>query len=347
MTHLCEASNSQRSKALTNYWTDILQQQDDDLDTFRTAIQNSMFLLPFDATLSPGGTAMTDIMTNSSSTLFPPPISCYPGLNSTQIERINSLETTVFRLDAASAASKFDDSCFPYRPVYGVVDLLGLRLPFADGREGVGLQAAALSNDAKLRAIIYSGEVLSALPGATSLPALLPSSTDPREFGTVDFMDHVLLTYFSSISNTSLATQIVSHVLSSASSSSPVPPANTSDIASALPSLPVIEFAVFGSVKPQDISASVSSFSTPSGELFFGSDAGQTFRDWALVNSSAEVIWTEQALSAEAVREGSDTNSDFESVWTPASKLVAQGTTSEDDVQKVVKSLDSLGLFSS
>jgi hypothetical protein len=250
----------------------------------------------------------------------------------------------VFGLDAASSISSFSDSCFSTRPIYGVVDLLRLRLPFPDDRESVALQAAALSEDAKIRAVLYSGEVLSALPTSSTFPNISHSQTDPREFGTIDFMDHVLLNYLSSISNITLATQLASHVLSATSSSSP--PANTSDLAKALSTLPVIEFALFGVIKPQDISATVSSFSTPKGELFFGSDAGQTFRDWALLNASAQVQWTEKAVSAESVHETASVNDDFERVWTPASQLVAQGPTNEDDVGKVVASLDSLGLFS-
>ena len=255
------------------------------------------------------------------------------------------METSVFGLDAASSASTFDNSCFPTRPVYGVVDILGMRLPFPDSRQGVGLQAAAISQDAKVRAIVYSGEILSALPGATGLPSLTSSSTDPREFGTLEFMDHVLLNYFSSISNTTLTNELVSFVLSS----SPSPPSNTSDLGLAIASgsLPIIEFALFGAVKPQDIANTVTSFSTPSGGLFFGSSEGETFREWALVNTSAQIAWTQQALSAQVVREGSQTDSDFESVWTPASELVGEGSTDASDVAKVVSSLQSLGLFTS
>jgi hypothetical protein len=226
--------------------------------------------------------------------------------------------------------------------VYGIVDLLRLRLPFPDERQGVGLQAAVISQEAKVRAIVYSGEILSALPDATSLPSLSALSTDPREFGTLDFMDHVLLNYLSSISNTTLTNELIALVLSSG----PAPPSNTSDLAQTLPSLPVLEFALFGSVKPQDIAGSVSSFSTPSGSLFFGSGAGQTFREWALVNTSAQVAWTENSLSEQVVHEGAQTNSEFESVWTPASKLVSQGSTDASDVGGVVASLESFGLFS-
>ncbi|KAL5534179.1 hypothetical protein ACEPAG_641 [Sanghuangporus baumii] len=334
------ASSTQRQKALVNYWTSVLQRQESELDTFRTAVRNSAFLIPFDATSSPDGNRLTDIMSNKSSTGFPVPISCYPGLDESQLTRINTLETAVFGLDPASATSHFFESCFPDRPVYGVVNLLGSRLPFPDNREGVALQASALSTDATIRAVVYSGEVLSALPGATTVPDITAATTDAREFGAIDFLDHVLLNYLSSISNASIAMDLVSHVLSSSI------PSIGSPLANSLSSLPILEFAVFGIIRPQDIAFSVSSFSTPTGSLFFGSDAAQTFRSWALLNTSASITWTESALSTEVVHEGSSKDDAFESVWQPASELVASGPTNADDVSKVTSSLRSLGLFS-
>lgn len=340
MSSITLASSVQREKAFANYWTSVLQRQRSELDTFRTAVRNSAFLIPFDATSSPGGNRLTELMSNSSSTEFPVPISCYPGLDQSQLSRINAFETVAFNLDPASSTSHFSDSCFPDRPVYGVVDLLGLRLPFPDGREGVALQASALSSDAKIRAIIYSGEVLSALPGAVTVPDITSASTDAREFGTADFLDHVLLNYFSSISNVSIAMDLVSHILSSTI------PESDSPLANSLSSLPFLEFAMFGIIRPQDIAFSVSSFSTPTGSLFFGSDAAQTFRSWALVNTSASIAWTESALSTEVVHEGFVRNDAFESVWQPASELVASGSTNAGDVSRVTDSLRSLGLFS-
>ncbi|OCB85692.1 hypothetical protein A7U60_g7343 [Sanghuangporus baumii] len=334
------ASSTQREKALINYWTSVLQRQESELDMFKTAVRNSAFLIPFDATSSPGGNRLTDIMPNTSSTEFPVPISCYPGLDESQLTRINALETAVFGLDPASTTSLFSESCFPDRPVYGVVDLLGLRLPFPDNREGVALQASALNTDATIRAVMYSGEVLSALPGATAVPDITAATTDAREFGAVDFLDHVLLNYLSSISNASIAMDLVSHVLSSNI------PSIGSPLANSLSSLPILEFAVFGIIRPQDVAFSASSFSTPTGSLFFGSDAAQMFRSWALVNTSASIVWTESALSTDVVHEGSSEDDAFESVWQPASELVASGPTNADDVSKVTSSLRSLGLFS-
>ena len=340
------ASSAQRQRTLNNYWTSVLQQQESDLPSFISKVQNSPFLLTYDATSSPGGQKMTNIMANSTSTQFPPPISCYPGLNSSQIDRINALETTVFGLAPASSTSSFSASCFPDRPKYGVVDLLQARLPFPDGRKGVGLQGSALTNDAKIRTIIYSGEILSALPGASTLPPILSNSTDPREFGNFQFLNHVLLNYLSTISNSNLtlAMDLVNFVLSSNSTTSI---ASDSTLASSFSSLPVLEFAVFGEITPQDIDFSVSSFSTSDGSLFFGSSAAETFREWALVDSDELIEWTESAVSPQVVSEGATVNANFEAVWKPASELANGGSTDANDVNQVTNSLTKLGLFSS
>ncbi|PAV22444.1 hypothetical protein PNOK_0240100 [Pyrrhoderma noxium] len=340
------ASSTQRQRTLNNYWTSVLQQQESDLSSFISKVQNSPFLLTYDATSSPGGQKMTNIMANSTSTQFPPPISCYPGLNSTQIDRINALETTVFGLAPASSTSSFSASCFPDRPKYGVVDLLQARLPFPDGRKGVGLQGSALTNDAKIRTIIYSGEILSAFPGASTLPPILSNSTDPREFGNFQFLNHVLFNYLSTISNSNLtlAMDLVNFVLSSNSTTSI---ASDPSLVNLFSSLPVLEFAVFGEITPQDIDFSVSSFSTSDGSLFFGSSAAETFREWALVDSDELIEWTESAVSPQVVREGATVNANFEAVWKPASELANGGSTDANDVNQVTNSLTKLGLFSS
>lgn len=134
--------------------------------------------------------------------------------------------------------------------------------------------------------------------------------------------------------------ELVQFILSGSSTA----PANLSSSAT---SIPVLEFAVFGSITPPDLLSSVSSFSTPSGSLFFGSDAGQTFRTWALIQSSESVAWAQSATSPSIVQEGATPNNDFESVWTPASQLVHAGSTDASDVAKVTQSLQSFGLFAS
>ena len=306
-------------------------------------MQGSAFLLPFDATSSPGGLALTSLMQNSTSAVFPPPLACYPNLDSAQLSQLNTLETTVFGLPTVSNTTNFDSSCFTGRPKYGIVDILGLRLPFPDGQSGVALQASALASSSIGRAIIYSGAIVSPFPGDSDVPDTNENTFNPRNFGAQVFLNHVLLNYLSSISNVTLAIALVQHVLSSPF----VPPSNNSDLFNSLSSLPVLEFAVFGAITPQDIASSVSSFSTSSNSLFFGSSAAETFRSWALVDSTQSIAWTESAASSQIVRESSTPNADFESVWTPASQLIDAGSTDAADVQKVISSLNSLGLFSS
>lgn len=282
-------------------------------------------------------------MTNSTGAQFPPPLACYPSVSPSQLSRLNAIEVSVFGLSPAATPALFDTSCFPTRPVYGVLDVLNLRLPFTDDRQGAGKQATLLSVDAQKRAVLYSGEALSALPGASTVPGLTNSSTDPREYGTSDNINHVLLNYLSSISDVSLAMELVQFVLSGSST----PPSNSSRLSSSPSAIPVLEFAIFGSITPPDLLSSVSSFSTPDGSLFFGSDAGQTFRTWALLQSSESVAWAQSATSPTIVREGAARNNILESVWTPASQLVQAGSTDASDVAKVTQSLQSLGLFTS
>ena len=74
---------------------------------------------------------------------------------------------------------------------------------------------------------------------------------------------------------------------------------------------------MFGTVSPSDVSYSVSSFSTPSGSLFFASDQSLALRNWAITGVGSSVVWTEFAGSPEVVHDLSFTNSNFDSVWNP------------------------------
>lgn len=221
----------------------------------------------------------------------------------------------MFNLVSASAASQFDTSCFTGRPVYGVLDILQLRLPFIDSRTGVAKQAAVLSRDVAPRAVIYSGEILSALPGTPQVQNASGSQQlDPRQFGTLNNLDHVILEFLSSISDINVANALVDFILASPT----VPPLNTTTLYKSLSSIPALEVAVFGTINPSDVSYTVSSFSTPSGSLFFGSDQSLALRNWAITAVESLVVWTEFAGSPQVVHDSSLTDSDFNSVWTPA-----------------------------
>lgn len=301
-------------------------------------------MLSFDATSSPGGQSISDLLTSAiNRTLsFPPAIGCYPGLTSTQLQQINTVETTGFGLDALNAtASTFDSTCFANRPVYGVLDVLRTRLPFSDSRSGVAKQAAVITSDAASRAVLHVGEQLSALPGPTDVN-LTSFDVDPREFGTLLHLNHIALEWLQSFSTTDMAKAAAQFVISNPSA----PPPSSSSLFNAT-SLPIVEVAMFGNIFFSDFSSFSSSISTPSGSLFFGSSQAQAFRRWALqLSSSATIAWAQSTLSSQAVHEGSSSNTVFEEIWSAAGALTA-GPTNSSSVQEVVNALQSNGLFSS
>jgi hypothetical protein len=300
---------------MINYWRTTLSQKPEDYGRFISIISASPILLPFDATASPAGQAVSSLLTNSSSSPFPVPLACYPGLTSTQLTLLNSVETIVFDLSSASATSQFNTSCFADRPIYGVLDILQLRLPFLDSRTGVAKQGAVLTLDAAPRAVVHSGEVLSALPGIPQAQNTSRSQqVDPRQYGTLNHLSHVMLNLLSSIPDVDVAIDLVDFILTSPTA----PPSNTTNLYRSLSSIPTLEVAVFGTINPSDVSYTVSSFSTPSGSLFFGSDESLALRDWAINVTNSSVVWTQFAGSPEVVRDTSLTDSTFNSVWDPA-----------------------------
>ena len=275
-------------------------------------------MLPFDATTSAGGQKISSLLTNSTTTPFPPPLACYPGLGVTQLENINAFETAAFALSASSTTSQFNTTCYPDRPIYGVLDILQLRLPFVDSRSGLARQAAILTRDAYTRSVVYSGEVLSAFPANTNMSGIASTMTDPRRFGTLNQLNHVILNYLTSISDINVATALVNFVLSSSST----PPKSGTLLFQSLSSLPALEVAVFGSVLPSDLTKTYSSFATPSGSLFMGTDESVAVRDWTLVALPASfqpsVVWAELATSPEVVRDSSFTDINFNNIFTQA-----------------------------
>lgn len=295
---------------MTNYWQNVLGQALSNFPTFVSLLISSPILIPFDANARAGNTSTFSLLTNSSTAPFPPPLSCYPGLSQSQFQLISTLETSVFGLSPPTIQANFNDSCFPDRPIYGTLNILRLRLPFQDSQVGPK-QAAILSRDASSRVVVYNGEVLSGLP--TSNTSSIPT-TDPRRFGTLGHMDHVLLNFFEAIPDVNVATQLVNYVLSS-----PVtPPSNDTLLGKSLSTIPTLEVAVFGSVTPPDVTGVVSSFTTPSGGLFFGTDQSLAVRDWAIVAAQKGVTWAEFANSPTVVDDNSFTDNPFNEVWNPA-----------------------------
>jgi hypothetical protein len=329
------AASTQQSFALRKYWQSTLQQDPANLPRFLSAIFSAPILLPFDAST----TQVAAQLGNSTTTPFPPPLACYPGLSKDALSRVNALETSVFGLDGASTQTTFQQSCYPNRPVYGILDLLQLRKPFLNTRTGVAQQAVILGRDTAPRVVVYSGEALSALPNATDAPPSYSYTTDPRQYGTLANMNHVLLKWFHAINDVNAATAVVEFVLSG----SVVPPTNSSVAFQRLSSIPPLEVAVFGSVLPADAANVASAFGTPSGALWFGSDAALALRQWTINVAGKAVIWTMNATSPLVVHDSSIDDPDFMLVWKPAQFFLENNK--PVNVQNVTDSFTSLHKF--
>lgn len=334
------ASSTQRATAMASYWVSELQQDASRFNQFVSLIKSAPILLPFDATSSPGGQNVSSLLTNSTSDPFPPPLACYPGLTTDQTDLLNSVETSVFGLGSASSSSTFDSSCYANRPIYGVLDILQLRLPFPDSTSNVSRQAAVLKSAVSSRAIVYSGGLLSALPdGAVTTPS--SSALDPREFGTINHLNHVLLDFFTAIPDINVAQSFARWVLQD----SPIPPSSDTLLGQSLDSIPLLEVAVFGSVVPSDISFVVSSLATPSGDLFFGSDESLALRDWAIIGTGTSVAWTDSALASEIVDDNTFSNANFNAIWTPAFTFFHSANDAVVDVSNITSGFKGENLF--
>ena len=333
------ASSTLRATAMANYWQNVLRQDPSQLLTFVSFIISSPILLPFDANGTAGNTKISSLLTNSSNAPFPPPLACYPGLSQSQFQLITNFETSVFGLSPPAVQTNPNVSCYPYRPVYGVLNILNLRLPFPDSGTRPK-QAAILSRDAYSRAVVYKGEVLSGLTNSdtSSIP-----TTDPRLFGTLHHMNHVLLDFFKAIPDIGVATQLVDYLLSS-----PVtPPSNDTLLGQSLNTIPTLEVAVFGSVTPPDVAGVVSSFTTPSGDLFFGTNQSLAVRDWAMVATGTSVTWTEFANSPLVVDDDSFTDSAFNAVWNPAYLFFHSSSNASVSVKNITTAFTAVNKFTS
>src|ERR1700761_7241979 len=107
---------------MENYWQFTLQQDPNNYLNFVSLLISSPVLLPFDANGTAGNIPISSLLTNSSSAPFPPPLSCYPSLTTSQLALITDLETSVFGLSPPTVQTSFNNSCFADRPIYGVLD---------------------------------------------------------------------------------------------------------------------------------------------------------------------------------------------------------------------------------
>ncbi|KAG9114676.1 hypothetical protein FRC07_007615, partial [Ceratobasidium sp. 392] len=244
------ASSAQRATALKRHWTNVLQFPAEQLDTFRSIAKASPVLLPFDATSS----NIRQLFSNTNQS-FPPPAACYPNLSGDELKAINTMETNAFRLGAVnSSPSTLDAGCFSSRPVYGALDIARLRTPFVSGKP---TQAVQLASVASSRVSVHLGRALAGEPSASGSSANITGTDDARTFGTLDNMDHVLLSYLQSFPSIQAAGSLVEYVLGASDVRAP-PPSNTStlfNLTSSMEKLPVLEVVLFGTVGPDDLSA--------------------------------------------------------------------------------------------
>ncbi|KAJ7181764.1 hypothetical protein C8R43DRAFT_912144 [Mycena crocata] len=325
MYSFAAAASTQYQGLLQSYWVANLQRTLDKLPLFLASLRSAPILIPFDIESS----SVRSLLTTSTS--FPVPIGCYPGLTDSQVQQVSALESVFGLSPLSSAAAKFDTSCFPTRPVYGVLDVLRQRLPFADSRTNVARQAVVLHLDVGPRAVIYSGEVLSAFPGTSNISSQAVS-LDPNKYGTLNHFNHVVLRFLSSMPII-VASAVVDFVLSNSTS-----PVASPILASA--TIPALEVAVFGTVAKTDLAFVASGFADAAGSLVFGSSEGSALRQWA-IPATSNVIWTEFSNSSLVVHDTSFTDDIFNQTW--AAAALNDGVT----LFNITSSFQATGKFSS
>ena len=319
----------------------VLQLPSNQLDVFLNALQGAPIVLPFDATSEP----VSSLMSSSTTTSFPPPAACYPGLSGANRAAIDIVETTAFGLPSSTpiTSANFDVGCFASRPTYGILNVLNLRLPFADGRQGLTIQASQLTTAVGPRAVLKAGEQLVGLARASASSArpntpVSVSNADPRQYGTLQHLDHVALAYLQGFPSSTLAADAAQFIMSA----SQLPPDNNSSLfldTNSLLNIPVIEVSIFGQLLPADMDLWYSSFGGPQGQPFFGTQRGDIFRNWALNDSNDTILWSTGALARTVVREVKERYSAFEDIWQAA----LNGTRSTPD--SVAAALNRAGLF--
>ncbi|EJD52164.1 hypothetical protein AURDEDRAFT_111612 [Auricularia subglabra TFB-10046 SS5] len=311
-----KASSTQHSVALSKYWTSELQLPESSLPQFIAAMQTSPVLLPFDATFSTSSADMVDLFTSDSLSV-PPPAGCYPRANSTDLQSIATFEHQAFGIDATNASNThWVSSCISARPVYGVLNPLRWRTPFLNTSSHPG-QALSLNQPAKLRAAFHLGDMLSPFPFDHPRTDLTLDFTDPRDFGTVDYLHHVLLSYLQAMPTVKLAAEAAKFIIDVSAAPNSAPPPLSSPLYSTATQLPVIGAAFLGTLAPSDVAFFYSDFSSPDGSLFFGTDAGMRFRRWALDNVEAPIAWADGALAPQFVKDAAQDDT-FDRAWDAA-----------------------------
>jgi len=305
MYSFAAAASTQYFGQLQAFWVTNLQRTPDKLPLFLASLRSAPILIPFDIETG----SVRSLLTTSAN--FPVPISCYPGLTAAQLQQISALESVFGLSPLTAAATQFDTTCFPTRPVYGVLDVLRLRLPFADSRTNVARQAVALQPAVGPRAVIYSGEVLSAFPGTPNISSS-GVSLDPNTYGTLDHFNHVIMQWLSGMP-AFIASAVVDFVLSN----STVPPSSSSPLSST--TIPALEVAVFGTLSKTDLANAASGFADAAGSLVFGNSVGEALREWA-IPATGSLLWTQFSNSSVVVHDTSisGATSFFNQTWAAA-----------------------------
>lgn len=352
--NILSAASTQRSTSLMRYWTNDLQLPTNSLPKFLGALRDAPVLLPFDALSSPISNFLNSTLT-SDSVSFPPPLACLTSVTGVDRTNLDVIEQNVFDLPSTQATpSVLDGNCFPNRPVYGVLDPLRLLQPFPDSRVGFKVPASRLIADSTSRVVVRSGERLISLAGSPSDAqriTLTPALADPREYGTLQHLNHVALDYLQSFPTTQLASIAAQFIISNTGDKSrpPVRGDPLFDGTDALRDIPIMEVSVFGSILRSDAGTYVSNMADSNGALFFGSNNGQLLRTWAIRDTSNAIVWSNSSSATTSVQEGQRTDA-FETVWTLAKNLidVAAGVnrgTGLPEVNEVMAALQQAGLL--
>ena len=244
-----------------------------------------------------------------------------PNLNAALRDQLSSVETSVYGLQPLPAQSRVDPSCFPSRPVYGVLNILRLRAPYVDAN--LAGQSAILKREALPRVAIYNGNAFTG--GYNGSIPISPALLDPRQYGTLAFSDHIILQYLSSM-DVRIASAVVKFVLNSVTKAA-IPPDLASLVYQSLDKIPAFEVAVFGSITPADVESTTSTFMTPRGSFFFGSTEGAAFRNWAIATVAGPIVWAQNATSPLVVRDTTlDSTSTISRTFTSIADAIAGNT---------------------
>jgi hypothetical protein len=184
--------------------------------------------------------------------------------------------------------------------------------------------AAVLNRDSNSRIIFSVGKGFSGLFNGTV--SLAPSQLDARQYGTVNFLDHVILQYLTSIDDINIANSLIKFILDSSVAVRAAPAAPSSALYRAMKTIHSIEVAVFGDIMPSDFSMIVSPFAIESGALFFGSDDGGVLRNWTIGTAHLPIVWTENATSSLVVRDNSLGDNPVTRAWTSVSLALSSTT---------------------